>query len=142
MNKRAKSTQPNPSPRSSTQQSVRKYIENQKSQRQSPSGRMFRWPCNDYLKGTCNNSFCEGWHPPECLFCKAKNGCRFGEKCSYTHRQIDEQPGKRSKQNGDKSAVAMLKITRQLGCVFCQQNTHTSHIFSHLHALISKSHVT
>ena len=25
---------------------------------------------------------------------------------------------KRSKKNGDKSAVAMLKITRQLGCVF------------------------
>ena len=24
----------------------------------------------------------------------------------------------RSKKNGDKSAVAMLKITRQLGCVF------------------------
>ena len=34
MNKRAKSTQPNPSPRSSTQQSVKKCIENQKSWRQ------------------------------------------------------------------------------------------------------------
>ena len=40
------------------------------------------------------------------------------KKCSYAHRQIDEQPSKRSKKNGDKSAVAMLKITRQLGCVF------------------------
>ena len=29
-----------------------------------------------------------------------------------------EQPSKRSKKNGDRSAVAMLKITRQLGCVF------------------------
>ena len=36
MNKRAKSTQPNPSPRSSTQQNVKKCIENQKSQRQKP----------------------------------------------------------------------------------------------------------
>ena len=61
--------------------------------------------------------------------------CRFGEKCSYAHRQIDEQPTKRSKTNSDKSAVAMLKKhelydrtgrpvaydssnTRQLGCVF------------------------
>ena len=38
-----------------------------------------------------------------------KNGCRFGEKCSYAHRQVDEQPTKRSNKNDDKSAVAMLK---------------------------------
>ena len=62
----------------------------------------------DYLKGTCTYSFCEKWHPPECLFYKSKGGCRFGEKCSYAHRQVDEQPSKGSK-NGDKSAVAMLK---------------------------------
>ena len=30
-------------------------------------------------------------------------------KCSYAHRQVDEQPSKRSKKNDDKSAVAMLK---------------------------------
>ena len=83
----------------------------------SPSGRTSRWPCKDYLKGTCNNSFCEKWHPPEWLFYKTKSGCRFGEKCSCAHRQVDEQPGKKSKKNDDKSAVAMLKIARQLGCV-------------------------
>ena len=43
------------------------------------------------------------------MFYKTKSGCRFGEKCSYVHRQVDEQPGKRSKKNDDKSAVAMLK---------------------------------
>ena len=75
----------------------------------SPSGRMSRWPCKDYLKGTCNNSFCEKWHPPECLFYKTKSGGRFGEKCSYAHRQADEQPTKRSKKKDDKSAVAVLK---------------------------------
>ena len=26
---------------------------------------------------------------PECLFYKTKSGCRFGEKCSYAHRQVD-----------------------------------------------------
>ena len=31
---------------------------------------------------------------------------------------VDEQPSNRSKKNGDKRAVAMLKSTRQLGCVF------------------------
>ena len=43
-----------------------------------------------------------------------KNGCRYvGEKCSCAHRQVDEQPSKRFKKNGDKSAVALLKSTRQ-----------------------------
>ena len=76
---------------------------------ESPSGRMSRWLCKDYLRGTCNNSFCEKWHRPECLFYKTKSGCRFGEKCSFAHRQVDEQPTKRSKKNDGKSAVAMLK---------------------------------
>ena len=53
--------------------------------------------------------FVKKWHPPECLFYKTKSGCRFGEKCSYAHRQVDEQPTKRSEKNDDKSAVAMLK---------------------------------
>ena len=53
--------------------------------------------------------FCGKWHPPECLYYKTKSGCRFGEKCSFAHRQVDEQPTKRSKTNNDKSAVAMLK---------------------------------
>ena len=76
----------------------------------SPGGRrLSRWPCKDYLKGTCTNSSCEKWHPPECLFYKTKSGCRFGEKCSYAHRKVDEQPSERSKKNDDKSAVAMLK---------------------------------
>ena len=71
---------------------------------------MSRCPCKDYLRGTCTNSFCTKWHPPECLFYKTKSGCRFGEKYSYAHRQVDEQPiKKRSKKNDDKSAVALLK---------------------------------
>ena len=45
----------------------------------------------------------------ECLFYKTKSCCRFGEKCSYAHRQVDEQPHQRSKKNDDKSAVAILK---------------------------------
>ena len=55
------------------------------------------------------NSFCEKGHPPECLFYKTKSGCRFGEKCSFAHRQVGGQPTKRSKKNDDKSAVAKLK---------------------------------
>ena len=43
------------------------------------------------------------------MFYKTMSGGRFGEKCSYAHRQDDEQRSKKSKKNDDQSAVAMLK---------------------------------
>ena len=82
INKRAKMTQPNPSPNSFMQQNERNASRTRSPRGKSPSGRMSRWPCKDYLKGTCTNSFCKKWHPPECLFYKTKSDCRFGEKCS------------------------------------------------------------
>ena len=109
MDKRGNVTPSNPSPSSFMRQNERKS-----SRTRSPSGRMSRWPCKDFLKGTCTNSFCEKWHPPECLFYKSESGCRFGEKCSYAHRQVKNSQAKGPK-NGDKSAVAMLKSTRTIG---------------------------
>ena len=79
---------------------------------------MARRPCKDYLRGTCTTPFCEKWHLPECLFYKSENACRFWEMCSYAHRQVDEQPSKKSKKNSDRIAVAILKNTRQVDCVF------------------------
>ena len=76
INKRAKSTQPNPSPRSSTQQSVKNASRTKSPRGRGPSGKMARLPCKHYLKGTCTTPFCEKWHPPECLFHKSENGCR------------------------------------------------------------------
>ena len=87
--KRAKMTQSNTSPNSFMQQNERKTSRTRSPRRRSPSGRMSPWPCKDYLKGTCTNSFCEKWHPPESLFFKSKSGCRFGKKCSYAHRQVN-----------------------------------------------------
>ena len=43
------------------------------------------------------------------LVLQNKDGCRFGEKCSFAHRQVDAQPTKWSKSKNDKSAVALLK---------------------------------
>ena len=83
MNKRAKSTQPNPSPRSSTQQSVKNASRTRSPRGRSPSWKMVRLPCKDYLKGTCTTPFREKWHPPECLFYKSESGCRFWV---YAHR--------------------------------------------------------
>ena len=109
ISKRGKMTQSNTSPNSFMRQNERNAFGTRSPRGRSHSGRMCRWPCKDYFRGTCINSFCERWHPPECLFYKTKSGCRFGEKCSFAHRQVDEQPTKRSKKNDDKSAVAMLK---------------------------------
>ena len=113
INKRATSTQPNPSPSSSTRQNEKNASRTRSPRGKIPSCRMSRCPCKDYLKGTCTNSFCEKWHPPECLFYKSENGCRLGDKCSYAHRQVEEQLSKDQKKNGDKSAVAMLKRNEQ-----------------------------
>ena len=109
MNERGKVTPSNPSQNSFIQQNDRKASRTRSPRRRSPCGRTSRWPCKDYLRRTCNNSFCEKWHPPECLFYKNKNGCLLGEKCSFAHRQVDEQPTKRSKKNDGKSAVLKKK---------------------------------
>ena len=50
------------------------------------------------------------------MFYKSKEGYKFGEKCSFAHRRVEEQPSKRSKSNGDTSAVAVMKETKNLGC--------------------------
>ena len=91
------------------QQNERKSSRTRSPRGKSPSGRMSRWPCKDHLQGTCNDSSCKRWHPPECLFYKDKNGCRFGDKCSFAHCQVDAQPTKWSKSNNDQSAVVILK---------------------------------
>ena len=55
--------------------------------------------------------------PPECQLDKSELGCKFGSKCSFPHWKVEEQPNKKPKKGGDKSAVAFVKEVRQLGCV-------------------------
>ena len=40
------------------------------------------------------------------------------KKESFAHRQVEDQPCKEPKKDGDQNAVAILKDSRQLGCVF------------------------
>ena len=91
------------------QQNERKSSRTRSPRGRSPSGRMSRWLCKITSEELAITHFVKKWHPPECLFYKTKSGCRFGEKCSYAHRQVDAQPTKWFKSNDDKSAVAMLK---------------------------------
>ena len=64
----------------------------------SPSGKVARQPCRDYLKGTCTKSPCDYWHPPVGLFYKSESGCKFGDECSFAHRQVQDQPSKKPKR--------------------------------------------
>ena len=104
MDKRAKLTQPNPSPNSFTQQSVeKKNQEPEVPEAGVPSGRMFRLPCKDYHRGTCNNSFQNA--------CSTRPRVVVGlGKSAHSHivRLINSRQ-KGLKKNDDKSTVAMLK---------------------------------
>ena len=84
----------------------------------SPSGMLARQPCGDNIKGKCTRPSCDYWRPPECQFYKKESGRKFGDKCSFMHRQFEDQLSKKPKKDGDKNAVATLKDSRQFGCVF------------------------
>ena len=56
INKCAKMTQPNPSPNSFVQQNERNASRTRSPRGKSPSGRMSRWPCKDFLSGTLQNA--------------------------------------------------------------------------------------
>ena len=84
VNKRGKSSPSNPSPNSFMQQNERNASRTRSPRGKSPSGRMSRWPCKDYLKGTCINSFFEKWHPTRMLVLQDQEWVvRSGEKCTY-----------------------------------------------------------
>ena len=99
INKRGKMTQSNTSPNSFMQQNERKASRTRSPRGRSPSGRNVSVALQGLpQKELATTRSVKKWHPPECLFYKTKSGCRFGEKCSYAHRQVDEQPSKRSQK--------------------------------------------
>ena len=121
INKRGKVTPvtpSNPSPSSSTRQNERKCIENPKSQRQRvPVERMFRLPCKDYLTGTCTTPSVKNGILQNACSTRPRVGADLGKGALMHTARLMNSPA-RGLKNGDKSAVAMLKSTRQLGCVF------------------------
>ena len=85
---------------------------------ESPSGRMSRWPCKDYFKGTCTTPFGKSGILQIACSTRPRVVADLGESALMRIARLMNSPAKGFKKNDDKSAVAMLKITRQLGCVF------------------------
>ena len=69
---------------------------------------MSRWLCKDYLRGTCNNSLCARWHPPEC-FTRPRVVVGFGKSAHLHIVRLMNSGQKGLKKNDDRSAVGMLK---------------------------------
>ena len=69
------------------------------------------------MHGECTKPSCDSWHSPECQYYKKPSGCRFGDKCAVTHHQ-DGQPCNKPKKQSDDGAVAFLKNSGLLRCVF------------------------
>ena len=114
--KRAKpATQPAPSPEYTKPQDVKDSANAKSPGGRSPSGRMNRMPCKDHLKGTCANPSCEKWHFPECSFYKSAEGCKFGDKCAFAHRRVEEQPSKRSKRSDEKKCSCSTGRDKEFG---------------------------
>ena len=85
INKRAKLTQPNPSPNSIMQQNERNVSRTRSLRRKIPSGRMSRTPCKDYLEGTWTNSFCEKEAPSRMLVLQDQEWLQIWGKSAHTH---------------------------------------------------------
>ena len=70
---RAEPPQPNPYPESSTRQSVRNASRTRSPRGRSPSGKMARLPCNDYLKGPSATPFLWKMAPSRMLVLQVRN---------------------------------------------------------------------
>ena len=98
MNRRAKSTQPNPSPRSSTQQSVKKHREPEVQEAEAEVGKWLDCRARITSKELAQlHSVKNGILRSACCTSQKKDA-GLGERCSYAHRQVDEQPSKKSKK--------------------------------------------
>ena len=103
-------------PRSSTRQKEKNASRTRSPRGKRPTGRMFRFPCKDYFKGSCTISICEKWHLPECFFCKSEAELGISARRASPGWRTLQQ--KVSKKSVDKSAVAFFfgrKIIQQLG---------------------------
>ena len=65
--------------------------------------------CKDYLKGTCTNSFCKSGILQNACSTSPRVVADLVKSALMRITRVGEQPSRRSKKNGNKNAVAMLK---------------------------------
>ena len=63
----------------------------------SPSGKLARQPCRDYIRGKCRRPSCDFWHPPECHY-KKNRDANSEIQCALMHQQVEDQPSKNRKR--------------------------------------------
>ena len=113
--KRPRSTQPNLSPRSSTQQNERNASRTRRLGGRSPSGKWLDCPARITSKELAPlHSVKNGILQNSCSTCPNRDAGLVKSALMRIVR-LTNSPAKRSKKSGDKSAVAMLKSTRQIG---------------------------
>ena len=72
----------------------------------SSSDKRSKIPCR---YKNCQSPSCKIWHPPVCHNNKSETRCIYGRKCFFRHVEAEEKPKKKSKKDGSKGSVALLK---------------------------------
>ena len=74
----------------------------------NPFRKLPRKPCRDDPQGKCT---------PECHIDKKHRGQDSVKNVFLEHHQVEGQPDKQPRKNGDNTTVALLMNSNQLGCV-------------------------
>ena len=86
---------------------------------ESSSDQRSKFPCRYKIAKTRS---CRFWHPPVCQNYMSDTRCIHGDKCRFRHVQADGQPSGKSKKDGAKGSVSLLKESTQLG--YFSQDSH------------------
>ena len=132
VNKRAKLTQPNPSPNSFMQQNERNASRTRSPRGKSPSGRLSRLALRGLLQRNLHQITLWKVAPSRMFVLQDQEWLSVWGKVLMSHIvRLMNSLAKRSKKNGDKSAVAMLKkhglYDRTGKPVVCRDTCHERH---------------
>ena len=108
-----------PAPKPQTPNDVKSSLNGYTLRGRSPSGKLSRRPCRNYLTGNCTNL--------SCIFfgifsnvnvTKHIRDADSVKKCVFRHKEVGSQPDEKPKNSGGKGFVALFQNSKQLGCVF------------------------
>ena len=88
----------------------------------SPSRKFDRQPCKKILEGICTKSLCDCWHLPNVNSIRVNRVVNSAISARLHTGRLRDNPAKKPKKYGDKSAVAFLKDVRQFVAYFRTQS--------------------